>query len=156
MKTLIDTRLQNNTDCRVKCNNPYVLQALREYVESSKIAKVTKSNKKLFWFHTENRADACQIIEELVTASKTAIEEAPYYQPWIVRNFWLIWALLWGIWDFGNEIVFMLQGDFAKMSLWGITGVFVVLISIKNYWNNKKHIELINAGRTKNGNKPTA
>lgn len=91
-----------------------------------------------------------------MTVSKTAIEEAPYYQPWIVRNFWLIWAFLWGIWDFGNEIVFMLRGDFAKMSLWGIIGVFVVLISLKNYWNNKKHIELINAGRTKNGNKPTA
>jgi hypothetical protein len=165
MKVKIDTQLINNTDCRIKCPHPYVLQKLREHVEASPLAELTKSKQKAFWFTTKSRADSIQVIDELVTVSKTAVDEAPYYQPWYWRYFWIFWAILWGVWDFGHEIWCMHQGDFRGMCMWGIVGVLIVLMSLKNHWDNKKRIQMLNEQirennlkRTENGNesKPSA
>jgi len=136
----IKTELFTNApkDCRITCDDKYLILCLHEIVKTLEIENVTDINNDSFSFTVKNRDEILSVIGQMETKVLPFCAEAHRRRWWRKKQkFWLAWAAGWGILDFTFEIIDWLNGKWQNALVIGLCGLWVVLWSLRNYWEAK-------------------
>lgn len=92
-----------------------------------------------FSFSVKHRDEILSILGQMETKVLPFCAEA-YRRKWWQKKqkFWITWAILWGIFDFTWEIIDLIHGKWMNALVMGFCGLWIVLWSLRNYWEAKK------------------
>jgi len=136
----IRTELFTNApnDCKITCDDKYLILCLHEIVKTLEIEKVTDIQDNAFSFSVKHKDEILSVIGQMETKVLPFCAEAHRRRWWRKKQkFWLAWAAGWGILDFTFEIIDWLNGKWQNALVIGLCGLWVVLWSLRNYWEAK-------------------
>ncbi len=126
----------------LQCLNGFVRKRIMEHLEKLEgVQNVKRIAWDIVYFETKDGFKAEDVLEAVHMIVPIFAAEMNFRPKWLIRNFWLLWGIAFGICHLLDTVEYYLDGGTSIITGHWLAGLVVVGISLWNYSFQRRHYE---------------
>lgn len=126
----------------LQCLNGFIRKRIMEHLGKLEgVQNVKRIAWDIVYFETKDGIKAQDILEAVHVVLPIFAAEMDVYPSWLIRNFWILWAIAFGICHLLDTVEYYLDGGTSIITGHWLAGLAVVGISLANYVFQRKRYE---------------
>lgn len=125
----------------LQCLNGFIRKRIMEHLEKLEGVQTVKHLWGTVFFETKDGVKAKDVLEAVHVVLPIFAAEMNFRPKWLVRNFWLLWGITFGICHMLDTVEYYLDGGTSIITGHWLAGLVIVGISLANYVFQRKRYE---------------
>lgn len=126
----------------LQCLNGFIRTRIMEHLEKlESVQNVKRLTWDIVYFETKDGVKAQNVLEAVHAVLPIFAAEMAVYPSWLIRNFWILWGIAFGICHILDTIEYYMDGGTSIISGHWLAGLFVVGVSLINYTFQRRRYE---------------
>ena len=126
----------------LQCLNGFIRKRIMEHLGKLEgVQNVKRIAWDIVYFETKDDIKAQNILEAVHVVLPIFAAEMDIYPSWLIRNFWILWAIALGICHLLDTIEYYLDGGTSIITGHWLAGLAVVGISLASYVFQRRRYE---------------
>ena len=126
----------------LQCLNGFIRKRIMEHLEKLEgVQNVKRIAWDIVYFETKDGFKAEDVLEAVHMIVPVFAAEMNFRPKWLIRNFWLLWGITFGICHLLDTVEYYLDGGTSIITGHWLAGLVVVGISLWNYSFQRRHYE---------------
>lgn len=126
----------------LQCLNGFIRKRIMEHLGKLEgVQNVKRIAWDIVYFETKDGVKAQNVLEAVHVVLPIFAAEMDIYPSWLIRNFWILWAIEFGICHLLDTIEYYLDGGTSIITGHWLAGLAVVGISLANYVFQRRRYE---------------
>ena len=118
----------------LQCTNSFLRMRVMEHLrELNGVHDVKRIAWDIIYFETDEGIKARDVLEAVHMVMPVFAAEMDFRRPWLIRNFWLLWAAAFGICHFTDMADAFISGDIWQIPRSWLAGLLIIAISFVNH-----------------------
>ena len=127
----------------LQCLNGFIRKRIMEHLGKLEgVQNVKHIAWNIVYFETKDGIKAQNVLEAVHVVLPIFAAEMDIYPSWLIRNFWILWAIALGICHLLDTVEYYLDGGTSIITGHWLAGLAVVGISLVNYVFQRRRYEL--------------
>lgn len=126
----------------LQCLNGFIRKRIMEHLGKLEgVQNVKHIAWNIVYFETKDGIKAQNVLEAVHVVLPIFAAEMAIYPSWLIRNFWILYAIAFGTCHLLNTVEYYLDGGTSIITGHWLAGLAVVGISLANYMFQRKRYE---------------
>jgi len=126
----------------LQCLNGFIRKRIMAHLEKLEgVQNVKRIAWGIVYFETKDGFKAEDVLEAVHTIVPVFAAEMNFRPKWLIRNFWLLWGITFGICHLLDTVEYYLDGGTSIITGHWLAGLVVVGISLWNYSFQRRYYE---------------
>lgn len=126
----------------LQCLNGFIRKRIMEHLGKLEgVQNVKHIAWNIVYFETKDGIKAQNVLEAVHVALPIFAAEMDIYPSWLIRNFWILWAIAFGTCHLLDTVEYYLDGGTSIITGHWLAGLAVVGISLATYMFQRKRYE---------------
>lgn len=126
----------------IQCTHRFLRTRMMEHLRAlNGVHDVKRIAWDIIYFETDEGINAKDVLEAVHTVLPVFAAEMDLRPKWLIRNFWLLWGIAFGICHLLDTVEYYLDGGTSIITGHWLAGLVVVGISLWNYSFQRRHYE---------------
>lgn len=126
----------------LQCLNCFLRKRIMEHLEKLEgIQNVRRISWDIVYFETRDGTKAQDVLDAVHVVLPIFMAEMDIYPGWLIRNFWILWAIAFGTCHILDTIEYYMDGGTSIISGHWLAGLVIVGVSLINYAFQRRRYE---------------
>ena len=126
----------------LQCLNGFIRKRIMEHLGKLEgVQNVKRIAWDIVYFETKDGIKAQDVLEAVHVVLPVFAAEMDIYPGWLIRNFWILWAIAFGTCHLLDTVEYYLDGGTSIITGHWLAGLSVVGISLANYVFQRRRYE---------------
>ena len=126
----------------IQCTNRFLRMRMMEHLRAlNGVHDVKRIAWDIIYFETDEGLNSKDVLKAVHAVLPVFVAEMDLRPKWLIRNFWLLWGITFGICHILDTIEYYMDGGMSIISGHWLAGLFVVGVSLINYAFQRRYYE---------------